>query len=126
MPTEIECAIPVLPVKNLKESLSFYTKTLGFKLEWGDGEKSAIGSVSRDDCHLMLSEMHGERKPTWVWIGLSDDTLFEDYRAKGVKVLQEPCNQAWAYEMKFEDNSGNVLWLGTAPKKDLPIENTTG
>ncbi len=125
MEKKVECAIPVLPVRNLKESISFYTNTLGFKLDWGDAEGSAIGSVSKDGCSIMLSEMHGDVKPTWVWIGLADDTLFEQYRANGVKVIQEPSNQAWAYEMKLEDIDGHILWLGTGPKTDLPIEDST-
>jgi hypothetical protein len=30
----------------------------------------------------------------------------------------------WAYEMKFEDIDGNVLWLGSEPRKEIPFQDT--
>ena len=59
--------------------------------------------------------------PQWVWIGASDATLFDEWKQRGVKVNQEPRNQQWAYEMKFEDLDGNVLWVGTVPRRDEPL-----
>ena len=123
---QIECTIPVLPVRELARSIAFYTEVLGFKLDWGGETGSMIASVSRDSCSIMLSQLLRETSATWVWIGLEDDSLFEVYRSKGVKVRQEPRNWTWAYEMKFEDPDGNVLWLGTEPKKGLPFEDKAG
>lgn len=117
MPPNIECTIPVLPVTDLKRAIKFYTDELGFKLDW---ESGVIGSVSRDECHIMLSETI-KTSGAWVWIGLDDDSLFHEFRRKGVAVLQEPRNFSWAYEMKFADIDGNVLWLGTERRTDLPI-----
>jgi len=115
---QIECTIPILPVRELAKSISFYTEILGFKLDWsGD----VVCSVSRDGCPIMLSAEVKPAGSAWVWIGLEDDSLFAEYRKRGVKVRQEPRNHAWAYEMKFEDLDGNVLWLGTEPKKDIPF-----
>lgn len=111
--TQVECTIPVLPVRDLQLSIEFYTTTLGFTLDW-KGEVTC--SVSRDRNALMLSQELKTASPTWAWIGLRSDRLFDEYRAKGVKVYQEPRNEPWAYEMKFEDIDGNVLWLGTGPK----------
>ncbi len=71
----------------------------------------------------MLSKKDLFVEPAWVWIGLENDSLFETYRCKGVKVRQEPKNFSWAYEMKFEDLDGNVLWLGTESRKDEPFED---
>jgi hypothetical protein len=71
----------------------------------------------------MLSQRTDDHSGVWVWIGLEDDSLFEVYKTKGVKVLEEPKNYSWAYEMKFEDIDGNVLWLGTGPQDDLPFED---
>jgi predicted lactoylglutathione lyase len=119
---QIECAIAVLPVKDLARSILFYTETLGFKLDWGGGDGSFICSVSRDGCAIMLSQLGMGASPVWVWIGLEDDSLFHLYKERGVKVRQEPRNYPWAYEMKFEDPDGNVLWLGTDARKDMPLE----
>ena len=120
---QIECTIPILPVGNLARSIEFYTGTLGFKLDWGGGEGSTICSVSKDGCAIMLSEQAMGTPGAWVWIGLEDDSLFHLWRSRGVKVRQEPQNYPWAYEMKFEDIDGNVLWLGTEPRKDMPFED---
>lgn len=119
----VECTIPVLPVRDLARSLSFYVDVLGFKLDWGGAAGSIICSVSRDGASIMLSQTAESRNPVWVWIGLEDDSLFDEYRAKGVRVLQEPRNCSWAYEMKFADLDGNVLWLGTEPRANVPFQD---
>jgi predicted lactoylglutathione lyase len=118
---QVECTIPILPVSDLARSVRFYTGTLGFKLDWGGDAGDSICSVSKDSCSIMLLQTDKTDSAVWVWIGLEDDSLFETYKAKGVKVLQEPRNYSWAYEMKFEDVDGNVLWLGTEPRQDFPV-----
>jgi predicted lactoylglutathione lyase len=119
---QVECTIPVLPVRDLQRSLRFYTETLEFKLDWGGQPGSLICSVSKDRCPLMLSQFSSGSRGVWVWIGVDDDSLFRLYRSRGVKVLQEPENHPWAYEMKFEDPDGNVLWLGTEARKDMALK----
>ncbi|MBW3598438.1 MAG: VOC family protein [Planctomycetes bacterium] len=119
----VECTIPILPVRDLQRSIRFYTETLGFKLDWGGSEGDAICSVSRDGCSIMLQQFADGPSGVWVWIGLEDDSLFQQYKDAGVKVRQEPKNFSWAYEIKFEDSDGNVLWLGTEPKQDFPFED---
>lgn len=100
----------------------FYTETLGFKLDWGGAKGDKICSVSRDKRSIMLVKRAKPAEPVWVWIG-ADVALFETCRAKGVKVVQEPKNYTWAYEMKFAVPDGNILWLGSGPRKDLPFED---
>ena len=119
----VECTIPVLPVSDLQRSVRYYTQTLGFKLDWGGAEADTICSVSRDGCSVMLSQQIKSDSPVWVWIGLEDDSLFDLYRSLNVRVLQEPKNYPWAYEMKFADEDGNVLWLGTEPRSDMSFED---
>lgn len=120
---QIECTIPILPVRDLARSVAFYTGPLGFKLDWGGGEGSRICSVSRDGCAIMLSQRDTIAEPAWAWIGCEDESLFETWSSNGVKVRQEPRNCTWAYEMKFEDLDGNILWLGTEPRRDEPFED---
>lgn len=117
---EVECTIPILPVRNLERSIQFYTQTLGFHLDWHGGP---VCSVSRDGRPIMLKESLTATTSAWVWIGLESDSLFHLYRERGVKVFQEPMNWSWAYEMKLEDLDGNVLWLGTEPRDDLPKQD---
>jgi predicted lactoylglutathione lyase len=117
---EVECTIPILPVRDLDQSLPFYTQILGFKLDWRSGE---VCSVSCDGRPIMLRQSPTNASPSWVWIGVESDALFHLYRERGVKILQEPMNWSWAYEMKFEDPDGNVLWMGTEPRNDLPMND---
>jgi predicted lactoylglutathione lyase len=113
---KVECTIPVLPVSDLAASAKFYTDILGFSLDWGDVQNDSVCSVSRDGRPIMLMRRPAPLPDTCVWIGLEDDSLFNEYRAKGVTVVQEPQNRPWAYEMKIADIDGNVLWLGTEPR----------
>ncbi len=43
--------------------------------------------------------------------------LYKDYRAKGVKFVQEPDVQPWGTSAILEDSEGNRLILREAPKK---------
>ncbi|MCA9238732.1 MAG: VOC family protein [Planctomycetales bacterium] len=117
----IENAIPVLPVSDLPASLQFYVKELGFQVDWGGEPGAKVASVSRDGCPIMLSQSLAPAGGAWVWLGVQDASLFDQLRSRGVRVVQEPCNDSWAYEMKFADPDGNVLWLGTEPRTDLPL-----
>jgi predicted lactoylglutathione lyase len=118
----VECTIPVLPVGNLARGIRFYTKSLGFKVDWCG---SVVCSVSRDGRPIMLRQRARKEKtsPVWVWIGLSSDRLFTKFQKKRVKVLQGPLNHSWAYDMMFADPDGNVLWLGTGRKRNLPLDD---
>ncbi|MEM9418719.1 MAG: VOC family protein [Planctomycetota bacterium] len=115
----VECLVPVLGVTNLRKSLAFYTQTLGFTVEWGDQEGAEVCGLRHKGHALMLSE-HAQ-PGGWVWIGLPTDAWFESLPDQGVEVIQPPTNNSWAYEMKLADPDGNVLWLGTGPKKDQPF-----
>jgi catechol 2,3-dioxygenase-like lactoylglutathione lyase family enzyme len=119
-PRVVECIIPVLRVSDLNRTLEFYTQTLGFA---EDSRTDGMASVSRDGCSIMLSAIEPIGAVGWVWIGLEDDALFETWRSRGVRVIQEPKNYSWAWEMKFSDPDGNVLWLGTETRGDLPLED---
>lgn len=117
----VENTIPVLGVSDMRRSALFYTETLGFELNWGGGEDDALSTVSKDGHSIML--MANGQTGSWVWIGLEDNALMELYMERGVKIVQKPKNRSWAYEMKIADPDGNVLWLGTGTRQDLPVED---
>lgn len=117
---QVENTIPVLPVKDVKRSRAFYVETLGFSVDWGDSDDSSICQVSRDGQPIMLMEDQSLGSPACVWVGLENDSLFQEYIGKGVTVLRQPENKPWAYQMFIQDIDGNILWLGTEPKRDAP------
>jgi predicted enzyme related to lactoylglutathione lyase len=44
------------------------------------------------------------------------ERLYEQYKARGVKIRLPPTNYPWALEMHIEDPDGNVLRIGSEPK----------
>ena len=113
----IECALPVLQVRSVQASVDFYCERLGFSLDWGEGDSGLLGFQRFRDGHaILLMENSTDFTPGWVWIGVENDAIFAEFRSAGATVVQEPVNQPWAYEMKFEDPDGNILWLGTEPR----------
>ena len=56
-----------------------------------------------------------------MWIDAVDvEAVHEEFVAAGAKVRNPPTNYDWALEMQVEDPDGNVLRLGSDPKKDEP------
>jgi catechol 2,3-dioxygenase-like lactoylglutathione lyase family enzyme len=111
--TEFEGVAPILRVGNLAASINYYVQVLGFKLNWQSG---TIGGVSRDRCHMFLSQGDQGHPGSWVWIGVGDaEALFEEYKKSGANVWHPPTNYPWAYEMQIEGLDGNVLRMGSEP-----------
>ena len=119
--TQFEGVTPILRVQSLAASVEYYVQVLGFKVDWG-GSEGFFASVSRDRCHIFLSEGDQGNPGSWVWIGVQDATaLFEEYRASGAKLRHPPTNYEWALEFQVEDLDGNVLRMGSEPKKNQPF-----
>jgi catechol 2,3-dioxygenase-like lactoylglutathione lyase family enzyme len=116
MPADVastfENGIPVLRVQDLRAATGYYTKALGFRLDW---ENSGIfASVSRGNCTIYLSEGDQGHPGAWAWIGVSDVAALEtEYRSSGARIRHPPTNYPWAYEMQVEDLDGNVLRFGS-------------
>jgi catechol 2,3-dioxygenase-like lactoylglutathione lyase family enzyme len=117
--TYFEGVTPILRVADIKESIKYYTRVLGFKINW---ETPIFAQVSRGRCNIMLSEGDQGHSGTWVWVGVGDaELLFEEYCAKRARIRHPPTNYEWAYEMQVYDLDGNVLRMGSEPKANTPI-----
>jgi predicted enzyme related to lactoylglutathione lyase len=115
---EFEGMNPVLRVADVRASVDYYERALGFKQLWGD---VGFACVARDRCHLFLCEGDQGRPGSWVWIGVTDcEALADEYRQSGAKIRHLPVNYPWAYEMQVEDPDGNVLRMGSEPKEGVP------
>lgn len=112
-------AAPIFRVADLRASVDYYVQTLGFTVDWNGG---MIASVSRDRCCIFLCEEDQGHPGAWTWIGVGDaGALCDELRARGAKIRHPPTNYWWAYEMQVEDLDGNVLRLGSDPRKDEPV-----
>jgi len=116
----LKALLPFFLCRDLKASLDYYVRVLGFQLDWQS--PGIFASVSRGRASLFLCEGDQGRPGTWVWIGVEDAAaLFEEYRQSGAKIRHNPTNYSWAYEMQVEDLDGNILRLGSASLPDQPF-----
>lgn len=114
-----EGVTPILRVRDIPASIDYYVRMLGFRVDW---QSPYFASVTRGKCHIFLSQGDQGHIGGWVWVGVEDtEALFEEYKTAGAKVRHPPTNYSWAYEMQVEDIDGNVLRLGSEPKKDQPF-----
>ena len=121
MTFRIENIDPILNVKDMARSVSFYVDVLGFKnADWGSDE---FTSVSRDGRGLYLCKGGQGLPGTWVWIGFEGDivALHEQLKARGITIKLAPSNFPWAYEMQIEDPDGHILRLATEPNPNEPF-----
>jgi catechol 2,3-dioxygenase-like lactoylglutathione lyase family enzyme len=110
---------PILRVKNVEESVAYYTEVLGFQVDFNMG---VFASVSRDECHLFLSDGDQGHVGSWVYVGVENvGGLFAEYQQSGAKIRHMPTNYSWAHEMQIEDLDGNILRMGSEPLADEPI-----
>src|SRR5215207_7538453 len=100
MSTKLECINPILVVRDIKVSLDYYVRVLGFeKAEWVT-EESTFAIVSRDGFGIYLSENPKQHSKAHVWIGAEDiGPLHEEFMAAGAHIERPPTNYSWAYEM---------------------------
>jgi len=117
---QFENSAPILRVDNLKNSVNFYTKLLGFEAaSWGNAD---FTHVSRDHAGIYLCQGSQGRGGAWIWVGVEDvSQLFLELRDRHVPILLPPTNYPWALEMRAEDPDGNVLRFGSEPKQNEPF-----
>jgi catechol 2,3-dioxygenase-like lactoylglutathione lyase family enzyme len=123
-PTAFGKGTPVLRVSNIAASADYYTRVLGFKLDFQfpDGADAIFASVTRGDTCLFLSVGDQGNFGSWVWIdGHNVEVVYAEFSASGAKIRNPPTNYQWALEMQVEDLDGNVLRIASDPRKDEPI-----
>ena len=116
----LEGVVPILSVRDLKRSVEYYVRALGFKVDWE--HTGVMAGISRNGAGLMLCEGDQGHPGTWIWFGVSDaDQLFSEFRASGAIIGMPPTNYAWAYELHVQDPDGHVLRFGSESKEHQPI-----
>jgi len=115
---------PVLRVNNIIASIDYYTRALGFHVDFKFPDENApfFASISRGRCGLFLSEGDQGHPGSWVWIdGVDVEKIYQEFSSSGAKIRNPPTNYEWAREMQVEDLDGNILRIGSEPSENEPI-----
>ncbi len=125
-----------ITVNDVDESIAFYNGALGLQLRndvaSGDFRWVTLGSDDQPGLDIVISVPHAGRSqadgdalqelltkgvlPMLVFRTDDVDALFEQVRASGAEVLQEPIDQFWGQrDCAFRDPSGNTIRIAQAP-----------
>jgi len=128
---------PVFLVDDIVKSAEYYRDVLGFQFDRYWGEPPCFCMVCRDNAEIFLSgpqkpgvkQMRPNRSHTEAWdayIRVKDaDALCAEYRAKGARIVREPCNAFYDMrEFEVEDVNGYALCFGQDISPDItPVLN---
>jgi uncharacterized glyoxalase superfamily protein PhnB len=107
-------AVPFLPVRNLQETISFYSEVLGFKDIWEWGDPVTDARVRRDDLSLLFTQdEEAAIRVSGIDLMLflrGVDLLYEEYRERGVKMASPIQDKPWGVrEFSVKDLNGYYL-----------------
>jgi catechol 2,3-dioxygenase-like lactoylglutathione lyase family enzyme len=116
--------IPVLKCRDMKESISFYTRVLGFEPEDPEANLSSpVINLKKGDAEIQLSVLSGDgafgSAVNVLTAGVDD--LFKTFAERGLDtsrmkespVHQGPIDQSWGMrEFYVTDPNGNTLRFG--------------
>lgn len=118
---------PCFFVRDVVAAANFYRDKLGFHYERLEGDPPAFCMVKRGGIVIMLSapERGGRPHPNalddpegaawdaYIWIDGKADQLAEEFRSRGVKLEQEPCDQEYGRrDFEVRDLDGYRLCFG--------------
>lgn len=105
----VQCQIPILPVKDFKESLEYYRDVLDFEVAWiWDENGYAAIKCGEMEVHLDKQEnFETYRAHSYLFVENADE-VYSLYKRKGVKITQEIESKPWGVrEFTFQDINGH-------------------
>eukprot|EP00456_Euglypha_rotunda_P009250 TRINITY_DN11_c0_g2_i1.p1 TRINITY_DN11_c0_g2~~TRINITY_DN11_c0_g2_i1.p1 ORF type:complete len:120 (+),score=19.74 TRINITY_DN11_c0_g2_i1:158-517(+) len=112
--------IPMLPVKSMPQSVTFYCQMLGFEVEqrndaWG------WAMLRFDECRLMVDQSINTQPSAFrdAIIYLYPDDIIEYHqqvRDNGLKIPELETTFYGLTEFRIDDPDGNRLWIGQNTK----------
>ncbi len=112
---------PHLPVKNLRQTLSYYRDKLGFINEWIFGETD--GGISRDNMRLLFAEDENfandvnnknHRLPL-MWFVNNIDDVYAEFKNRNIELADDLRTHAYGLrEFAFIDINGYYIRVAEA------------
>ena len=117
-------AVPSIAVGDCVQALGFYCDVLGFQKDFDDSilgvKRTLFAGVSRGECELTLNQH--DRQTYRLTIGCrvdSVDLLYEEYCARGVKIILPPQDEVTGVRhMAIEDLYGHQLHFNSPIKPE--------
>jgi len=116
MSEQFHGANPILPVKSVVETVTYFKEKLGFRTEvlW---ESPAYGVVKRGGAIIEF----GEGRQPHVGSGVcvihveNADDIYDEWKAKGVEFVGDFSDRDYgSKDFRVKDNNGNILIVGHA------------
>jgi predicted enzyme related to lactoylglutathione lyase len=108
---------PLLLVTDLEKSIEFYTKNLGFVLEFR--YEDFYAGIEKNGCSINLKSgtvSPGEKKIKSdnsdldiVFVIDQVDHLYEDLQKKGIEIIEPLCDRPYGREFYMADPDGNIF-----------------
>jgi uncharacterized glyoxalase superfamily protein PhnB len=111
---------PILFVRDVTTSASFYQAKLGFEIDFLHGKPPFYGALSRDGVRLHLRFVHrpnfaelAQHEPSLVLATIAVENvkaLFAELETRGAPFAQRLVRQAWGgLDFQVQDSDGNIL-----------------
>src|SRR5262245_37120251 len=109
----LNAVAPIFLVADMQRSLDYYTRVLGFDVEWSSGEPPTHASVSRDGVEISLT-LDTAPTPSRVYIDVDGvDEYFARVSEAGAKVVTPLADRFYGMrDGRIDDPDGNSIQLG--------------
>ena len=116
LPPDVDCeqTHTSLPVSDVLAAVEFYTKKLGFKLAFTEGDPPVFAGVNLGNVQMFLQQGTPNPAGCSVYFVVSNaDDLFEFQRSNGAELVQEPGDREYGLrDYRIRDLHGYVLAFG--------------
>src|SRR5581483_10419507 len=109
-----EFLTPILRVRDFREAVEYYTKTLLFELKWEWGQPASFGCVSKGKAEIFFC-WNGQGRPgMWLCCPVVDvDEYYERIKGRGAEVIYGPKDEPWGLrEIHVRDPNEHVIRFG--------------
>ena len=107
-------SVPILYSEDVRRSIDYYTRVLGFASKWEWDDPPSFGGVGKDSIQIFFCKQYQGHPGTWLSIMMDDvDEYYTTIQSKGAKICAPPEDKEWGLrEMLVEDPDGHIIRFG--------------